>query len=92
MGQETIIGISIVAALVGIIGFHSWLHKLIKFKMDESAILKFFNDANNSLKSHSTEAISENTEIKPERVTTVCTRSKAIHRTTKEEGHWILKQ
>ena len=91
MKQEVIIGISIVVTAAVILGVHSWLHKLLKFKMDESAILMFFGDSDGEDKFRSTNAISSGTEIPVERVTVVCCKSKAIKRNSKEKESWCLK-
>lgn len=91
MEQEIIIGVAVAIALAVIIGVHSWLNKLVNFKMDESAILKFFGDADGDYKFQSTEAISANTNISIERVSIVCSKSKAIKRNAKEKEFWCLQ-
>ncbi|MGI9294948.1 MAG: hypothetical protein ACR2PS_13265 [Pseudomonadales bacterium] len=91
MEQEITIGVSIAVAVAVIFGIHSWLHKLVEFKIDESAILKFFEDSGSDCKSRSTNAISSGTDIPVQRVTVVCSNSKAIKRNSNENESWCLK-
>ncbi len=92
MKQEIIIGVSIAVAVAVILGVKVWLHNLLKFKMDESAILQFFKDSKDSYKFRSTEAISAGTELDVSRVAQVCSKSRAIKRNSKEKESWCLKQ
>ncbi len=89
MEQEIIIGSSVAVAVILII--HGGLHKLLKFKMDESAILKFFESSDGDYKFRSTNAISAGTDISVKRVTIVCGKSKAIQRNSKDKESWCLK-
>ncbi len=89
MQQEITIGISIAVAVAVIFGIHSWLHRLVKFKMDESAILKFFEASGRDCKYCSTNAISSGTDIPVQRVTVVCSNSKAI-KSSNENESWCL--
>ena len=91
MEQEIIIGISVTVAVAAIFSIHGWLHKLLKFKMDESAILKFIGDSDDEYQFRSTNAISSGTDISVERVTVVCSKSKAVKRSSKEKKSWCLK-
>jgi hypothetical protein len=59
--------------------------------MDESAILKFFEDTGSHYKFHSTNAISLGTDISEERVRKACGNSKVIERNSKEKESWCLK-
>jgi len=90
MELEIIIWVSIAA--VGIIGIHSYLHKLVKFKMDESSILQHFKDSTSDDKHHSTSNISSQTDIATERVAIVCSKSKVIKSHPKEEHSWRLQE
>lgn len=92
MKQEIIIGVSIVVAVAVILGVKTWLYKLLKFKMDESSILKFFAESDGNQVFRSTEAISSGTELDAARVTQVCAQSKVIKRSAKENESWFLKQ
>lgn len=78
MDQKIVIGISVAVAIAVICAVHSVLHKLVKFKMDESAILRFVKDFNGNCKAHSTAAISLGTGIAIERVAVVCAKRKNI--------------
>ena len=91
MEQEVIIGISVTVAVIVIFSIHGWLHKLLKYKMDESVILKFFGDSDDEDQFRSTNAISSGTDISVERVTVVCSKSKAIKRNSIEMESWCLK-
>lgn len=91
MKQEVTIGIFIVIGAAVIIGIHGWLHKLVKFKMDESSILIFFNNSASDFECISTNSISSATDIAADRVAIVCNKSKAIKRDVKHQGSWRLK-
>jgi hypothetical protein len=90
--QEIIIGVSIVAAAAIIIGIKVWLHNLLKFKMDESAVLHLFANPCDGYTVLSTEAISAGTDIGMTRVAQVCSKSKEIQRNTDAKESWRLKQ
>lgn len=90
MEKEIIIGVSVAVAVVS--GVHVWLHRLLKFKMDEGAILQFLESFEGNDKIHSTNAISTGSGIAVARVTIVCDRSKSIFRASKEKGAWCLRK
>ncbi len=92
MKQEIIIGVSIAVAVALLIGMKAWLHSLVEFKMDESAILKFFKESSGGDKFRSTKAISAGTDIDTARVSEVCIKSNAIKRKSNEKESWCLKQ
>jgi hypothetical protein len=91
MKQEMIIVVSITIAASLVIGIKIWLHSLLKFKMDESAILRFLEESSDDYRFRSTEAISTGTEIDAIRVSKVCAQSKAIKRNAKEIESWCIK-
>ena len=91
MKQEIFIGIFVAVLVALIIGVKAWLHNLLRFKMDESAILKFFKESSGSHNFRSTEAIAAGTDIDPIRVARVCSRSEAIKRLSKEKEFWCSK-
>jgi len=90
MELEIVIGVLVAAA--GVIGIHTYLHKLVKFKMDESSILQHFKDSTSDDKHHSTSSISSQTDITTERVAVVCSKSKVIESHPKEEHSWRLQE
>jgi len=89
--QEIIIGVWLLLAIALILGVKVWLHNLLKFKMDESSILKFFEESINDFSSCSSEVISASTNIEVSRVSDVCTKSKVIKKNSKENNSWCLK-
>ena len=89
--QEIIIGVSLLIAIALILGVKVWLHNFLKFKMDESSILKFFEESSNDFSSCSSEVISAGTNIVVSRVSDVCTKSKVIKRNSKKNESWYLK-
>ena len=91
MKQEMIIGISVAVTVTVILAIHSWLHKLVKFKMDESAILNFFEDSEGDYTFRSADTISSATDISVERVTIVCSNSKVMKRNPKEKESWCIE-
>ena len=85
MGEEIVIGI--VVALT--IAAHIWLFKWVRFKIDEGTILKFFHES----KSHGpidSKEISSNTNLSVSRVSSVCSRSKALKSNSQDKESWHL--
>lgn len=91
MKQEILYGTIVAITVVVIVGIKTWLYKTLKFKMDESAILKLFKESNEGHKFHSIEAISSGTGIDTDRISSVCIKSKSIKKNTKEEDSWYLQ-
>jgi hypothetical protein len=90
--QDIAIGIFVLIAIAVLIGVKTWLHNLLKFKMDESAILQFLEASGSDYKFLSTEAISAATDIDMTRISSVCAKSKSIMRNDKEGESWCVKQ
>lgn len=91
MEQEFIIAVSIVATIAAVLVIHKLLHNLVKFKMDESTILRSFEGSHGDYQFRSANVISSATGISTERVATVCSKSKAIKRDSKGKESWCLK-
>lgn len=91
MEQKIIIGVVIAISVAVMIAAKIWLHKLVKFKMDESAVLKFFDDSGAECEFHSTETIASSTKIATERVMLVCANSKSISSRSGEKESWCLR-
>ena len=91
MKQEIIIGVSVAVAVAIVIVIKVWLYNHLKFKMDESSILNFFEESSDDYKLYSTETISVGTDINMSRVSDVCSKSKVINRIAKEKESWCLK-
>lgn len=91
MKQEIIIGVSVAIVVSVIVGVKTFLHKLMKFKMDESAIVRFFEGSSDDYTFRSTEAICAGTDIPMGRITVVCLKSKLIKRNAKKKESWCLK-
>lgn len=92
MTQEIIIGVAIALIVAVLVAVHGYLHKLLIFKMDESAIVNFFVHQNEDYVFRSTASIASATDISTERVTAVCSKSKKIKRNAKEKESWCLKK
>jgi hypothetical protein len=82
--------IVIALVVVVVIAAHVWLYKWVKFKIDEGVILKFLQQE--GIKYFSTQAISSSTKITTGRVSTVCSKSKAIKQNTMEMESWCVSQ
>ena len=91
MKQEIIIGVSIATTLAVMFGIKTWLHSLVKFKMDESSILRFFEESSGNYKFHSTEALSAGTNIDTARISRVCEKSKVLKRDSIEKESWCVE-
>ena len=91
MSPETIIQISIAVAVIVIIGIKVILHKVVKFKMDESAILNLFKEAKDKAEYLSAKEISESTDIDVARILEVCNKSTLIKEHTSGDS-WCLTQ
>ena len=91
MEQEIIIGVILAVTVAAALGIHSWLHKLVTFKMDESAIIKFFESTDDSFTFLSKSAICSGTDLPEDRVALVCDKSKAIRRNARDKESWCLR-
>lgn len=85
MADQIIITIVVVVVL----GAHGWLFIWVKFKMDEGTIIKFLQQPDD-YDSHCTEEISTNTNIPKKRVTSVCSKSQFIKRSSGKTDGWEL--
>lgn len=90
MSLEVIIGISVVATLILVVGVHFWLHGLVKFKMDESAIIQCLKANEN--KAMQAQAIAYEANLSLERAEAVCAKSKSLHLQDEGDKVWSLKQ
>lgn len=94
MTHEIFIGISIAVVVAVILGAKSIIHRVLTFKMDESAIVKFIAESsaepNGELEFLSTEAISAGTDISASRVALVCSKSKLIRICPEEKDSWCV--
>ncbi|MEH6517965.1 MAG: hypothetical protein V7742_14910 [Halioglobus sp.] len=91
MEQQVIIGVSIAITLAVLIGIKALLHRVVKFKMDESAILRFFKEASGGEEFHTVETISTGIDVDAGRVSEVCIKSNAMKIHSKENESWCLK-
>jgi len=93
MNTTLLIGTTIIISLVVIIAIHSWVHKLISFKMDESAVLNYLSELSkdSGLGTMSSKHISKQTNLPEARINDVCQKSKAISLDPANIGNWILK-
>lgn len=85
MGDIVIICLVVAVAIAA----HVWLFRWVKFKIDESVILKFLEEAFGS-GVRSSEEISVRTKLKSKRVTAVCRKSKGIHGSAHPEDAWRI--
>ena len=87
MSTHTIIAIAVVSTLgLGII-IHSWLHKIIKFKMDESSIVQHFRE-NTPSESVTLETLATSAALPEKRTLEVCQKSTQL--SPEESGLWKL--
>ena len=91
MTQDIFIGLVVATVLAVILGIKSLVHRVITFKMDESAIVNFVTESDEKYEFRSTEAISVGTDISTTRVAMVCSKSKLIKRNSKEKESWCVK-
>ena len=89
MTTELTIGLVVGLALLVALGIKAFLHSLLSFKMDESAIVRFFSDSDS--KFHSAEVISSGSDISESRVDAVCTKSKLVQKSEEDTILWCLK-
>lgn len=85
MTPELIIGV--VSAIIGVGFVKIWLYKLIKYKMDEGIVLKFFED-HDSTGSYTITEIAQGADLPEARVTKVCNKSQAFEPTQNDK--WVL--
>lgn len=87
MSTSTIILIIIGALLL--MAIHFWLHKLLKFKVDESAICHLFDELSKTeQQSVSLEDIAEKTQLKFSRASFVCLKSTKIEACEQDKNLW----
>lgn len=88
----TTITLIVIASLVVLVLIHTWLHKMLKFKIDESAICQLFEDLNKKEQEEalSLEAIAKKTQIKLNRVKSVCEKSLKLTQTDSVMNLWQL--
>lgn len=91
MSTEVIIGAAVAISLAVLFGVKSWLHNLLNFKMDESTIVTFLQDAGDDHDSCSSGAIAAGTTIDAKRVAQVCSKSKSIEKAAQGHAVWRLK-
>ena len=85
------IGLIIVAVIVAVLGIHFWLHRLMKFKMDESSIVKYLRNTGSEAGVHSTHTIASRTDIGVGRVQAVCMKSAVIQKHAEDGEAWSVK-
>lgn len=86
MSNEIIV--YLVLGVVVLVAVHVWLHKLLKFKMDESAIIKFLQDNGDKQKFQLVQDISKEVKISLERVKTVCEKSQKTLNNPQDPNAW----
>ena len=92
MQNEIVIAVSIVAAIAVMFGIKAWLGKLLKFKMDESAIVSFLENTDKGEEFVGNAVIAAGTNIEPSRVAAVCIKSKSLCQNANDEESWCLKK
>lgn len=78
MSLEWIVGLSVLFTLVLLLGGHFVLHRLIKFKMDESAIVQFLLRSGRTYPEIGAQEIAKQTGLSVQRVQVICSSSKHI--------------
>jgi len=86
MESRIIIALVVVVAVVAHIGLYRW----VKFKIQEGVILQFLRDAGDAgaPDHHHADAIAAHTEISPQRVAVVCSKSPQIASDPVVENSW----
>lgn len=90
MSYEVMMGIMVALVLIVTIGIKVIIQKVLTFKMDESAIVKFIAESGEESGYRTTEAISAATDISADRVCLVCSKSKLIRRNSKGKELWCV--
>lgn len=91
MDQNFIIWSSIVTGVIILVGIHVWLHKLIKFKMDESAIVKHLKSSMVQSQFIKAYDVADKVDISVDRVSEVIRQSKLMVSESSNEGDVLLK-
>ncbi|MGJ8682114.1 hypothetical protein [Paraglaciecola sp.] len=89
--MSTEIIIYILIGVVIVVAAHVLLHRLLKFKMDESAIVKFLQGFENEDKYQTNTAISTAVNISIPRVAVVCEKSEHITHAAEDTQTWAIK-
>ncbi|ARU87956.1 hypothetical protein [Pseudomonas sp. M30-35] len=88
MSEKIIIAVVVIVSLAA----HYWLYRWVKFKIDEGVVLKCLEDAKTtSGDAHlSSQSIAQHTQMKLQRVATVCQQSPKIQHSPGAEDTWQL--
>lgn len=89
--NEITIAIIVAITVAVIFGIKLWVHWILRFKMDESAILNYLKTSMGEFEHCSIAVISEKTDISTNRVAIVCSKSKLIQKSPEEKESWRLK-
>ena len=92
MPTDILTGMVVVIAVAVLLVIKVWGYKLLKFKMDESAIISFLEASKDGSGLHSTEAIATATNISAGRVSNICAGSNSILPAGQTEDSWCLKR
>lgn len=85
MGDIVVIGLVVAVSVAA----HVWLFSWVKFKIDESVILKCLEETSESGVLCSKD-ISAHTNIRSKRVTAVCRKSRGVHGSAHTEDAWCI--
>ena len=91
MDQGIIIVISVIAGVMVMLMAKIWLHNLIKFKMDESAILNLLKEVSPEHEFLSNDTISQKIQLDTKRISQVCIKSPRISESNRQKNSWCLK-
>ena len=91
MNQNIIIALSVITGVVVILAAKIWIHNIIKFKMDESAILNCLKEVSPEQSFLSRDEISQEISIDTDRISQVCLRSQLIIEYSHQKNSWRLK-
>jgi len=85
MGDMVVIGLVVIVTIAA----HIWIYLWVKFKIDEGAILRLFEESEKGAVLASG-VISSHTNIKPGRVAVVCGKSKGIDCSVHAADAWFI--
>lgn len=91
MNPNITIALSVIIGVVIMVVAKIWLHKIIKFKMDESAILNLLKETQDKQTPLSSQEIATQTQIETTRINEVCIKSQLIQESPSQTHTWQLK-
>lgn len=91
MDFDLIIWVSVIVGIIVVVGLHMWLHKLVKFKMDESTIVTYLKSVKATEQFINVKQVSDQVDIVFDRVFEVSKKSQLMMSDITNEDTVLIK-